>query len=108
MGSVDRAIAGNRRDFFRQNFFMKTLTDELLGIKQDKFSVGDLVKTVAGTDPFGMPWLGIVTTVTKLKNDKGKVRNLYTIDWVDREATEVLWYDWYDEDLELIQPGADC
>ena len=87
---------------------MKTLTDELLGIKHDKFSVGDLVKTVAGTDAYGMPWLGIVTTVTILKNDKGEVRNLYTIDWVDREATQVLWYDWYDEDLTLVQPGADC
>jgi hypothetical protein len=109
VGGLIKAIAGNRRDFFRQNFFhMKTLTDELLGIKHDKFSVGDLVKTVAGTDPFGMPWLGVVTTVTLLKNDKGETRNLYTIDWVDREATQVLWYDWYDEDLTLVQPGADC
>ena len=109
---VDRlikAIAGNRRDFFRQNFFhMKTLTDELLGIKADKFSVGDLVKTVAGTDEYGMPWLGVVTTVTILKNDKGETRNLYTIDWVDKEATKILWYDWYDEDLTLVQTGADC
>ena len=87
---------------------MKTLTDELLGIKQDKFSVGDLVKTVAGTDAYGMPWFGIVTTVTILKNDKGVTRNLYTIDWVDTEATKVLWYDWYDEDLILVQTGADC
>ncbi len=105
---LNRAIAGNRRDFFRQNFFMKTLTDELLGIKVDKFTVGDLVKTRAGTDAYGMPWLGIITTVTVLKNDQGEIRNLYTIDWVDREATLVLWYDWYDEDLDLVQPGADC
>ena len=87
---------------------MKTLTDELLGIKADKFAVGDLVKTKAGTDAYGMPWLGIVTTVTILKNDLGEVRNLYTIDWVDTEATKVLWFDWYDEDLILVQPGADC
>lgn len=87
---------------------MKTLTDELLGIKADKFAVGDLVKTKAGTDAYGMPWLGIVTTVTILKNDLGEVRNLYTIDWVDREATKILWYDWYDEDLQLVQSAADC
>ena len=87
---------------------MKTLTDELLGIKADKFSVGDLVKTRVGTNAYGMPWMGIVTTVTKLKMGKGKVRNLYTIDWVDKEATKILWYDWYDEDLTLVQPGADC
>ena len=87
---------------------MKTLTDELLCIKADKFSVGDLVKTVAGTDSYGMPCLGVVTTVTILKNDNGETRNLYTIDWVDREATKILWYDWYDEDLELVQSAADC
>ena len=87
---------------------MKTLTDELLGIKQDKFSVGDLVKTVAGTDAYGMPWFGIVTTVTILKNDKGTVRNCYTVDWIDYEESQMLWHDWYDEDLDLIQPGASC
>jgi len=109
VGRLIKAIAGNRRDFFRQNFFhMKTLTDELLGIKHDKFSVGDLVKTKINANVQGMPWLGVVTTVTILKNDKGETRNLYTIDWVDREATEILWYDWYDEDLILVQPGADC
>jgi len=109
LGRLINAIAGNRRDFFRQNFFhMKTLTDELLGIKADKFSVGDLVKTKINADPEGLPWLGVVTTVTILKNDKGVTRNLYTIDWVDTEATRVLWHDWYDEDLILVQPGADC
>ena len=87
---------------------MKTLTDELLGIKHDKFSVGDLVKTKAGTNEYGMPWLGIVTSVTVLRNDQGEVRNLYNIDWVDREATKILWYDWYDEDLILVQPAANC
>ena len=109
---VDRlikAIAGNRRDFFRQNFFhMKTLTDELLGIKADKFSIGDLVKTKINANEYGMPWLGIVTTVTVLKNDNGETRNLYTIDWVDEEAAKILWHDWYDEDLDLVQTGAAC
>ena len=109
MGRVINTIVGERRDFFRQNFFhMKTLTDELLGIKEDKFSVGDLVKTKINADPQGLPWLGVVTTVTILKNDKGATRNLYTIDWVDIEAAKILWHDWYDEDLILIQPAAHC
>tara|TARA_R100000234_G_scaffold118817_1_gene100129 strand:- start:104 stop:367 length:264 start_codon:yes stop_codon:yes gene_type:complete len=87
---------------------MKTLTDELLGIKAVKFAVGDLVKTKASRDAYGMPWLGVVTTVTVLKSDSGETRNLYTVDWVDKEATKILWYDWFDEDLDLVQSGADC
>ena len=87
---------------------MKTLTDELLGIKADKFSVGDLDKTKINADPQGLPWLGVVTSVTILKNDKGETRNLYTIDWVDKEAAQILWHDWYDEDLILVQPAAHC
>ena len=31
---------------------------------------------------------------------------MYTVDWIDREATEILWYDWYDNDLILIAPVA--
>jgi hypothetical protein len=87
---------------------MDSLTDELLGIVHPKFEVGDLVSAKATADADGTPWLGIVTTVTILKNKEGEVRNVYTIDWIDREATEILWYDWYDEDLVLIQPGASC
>ena len=88
---------------------MKTLTDELLGIKQDKFKVGDLVKTTASTSPVhNKPWLGIVTSVTILKNKEGEVRNLYTVDWIEVEAKQILWYDWYDEDLHLVQTVADC
>ena len=88
---------------------MKTLTDELLGIKQDKFKVGDLVTTTASTSlEHDKPWLGVVTTVTVLKNDQGKKRNLYTVDWIDVEAKQILWYDWYDEDLCLVQQSADC
>ena len=68
---------------FARNFFMNSLTDELLGIKQDKFDVGDLVKTRAATDEFVcMPWLGIITKVTQIKNAEGDRRNLYTVDWV--------------------------
>ena len=93
---------------FLRDFFMDSLTDELLGIKQDKFEVGDLVKTRAATDAYGMPWLGIITKVTMLKNADGDRRNLYTVDWVAGGEAQVLWYDWYDEDLDLVQPGADC
>ena len=88
---------------------MNSLTDELLGIKQDKFKVGDLVKTTASTSPVhNKPWLGIVTSVTILKNKEGEVRNLYTVDWIEVEAKQILWYDWYDEDLHLVQTVADC
>tara|TARA_R110000737_G_scaffold244394_1_gene255288 strand:- start:430 stop:693 length:264 start_codon:yes stop_codon:yes gene_type:complete len=87
---------------------MSTLTDELLGIKADKFAVGDLVKTKNTSDAYGMPWLGIITSVTMLRNAKGETHNCHTVDWVDREATKILWYDWYDEDLILIQPAASC
>tara|TARA_R100001224_G_C4019794_1_gene148916 strand:+ start:985 stop:1248 length:264 start_codon:yes stop_codon:yes gene_type:complete len=87
---------------------MDSLTDELLGITHPKFDVGDLVKARATTDVDGTPWLGIVTSVTILRNKEGDVRNVYTVDWVDREAMEVLWHDWYDDDLILIQPGASC
>lgn len=87
---------------------MNSLTDELLGIKADKFVVGDLVKAKATSDADGTPWLGIVTTVTILKSKEGQIKNLYTVDWIDRQAMEILWYDWYDEDLILIQPGASC
>ena len=99
---------GERR-FFSPEFFMKTLTDELLGIRKDKFKVGDLVKTTASTSPVQTkPWLGIVTSVTILKNKEGELRNLYTVDWIEVEAKEILWYDWYDEDLHLVQTVADC
>ena len=87
---------------------MKTLTDELLGIKQDKFAVGDLVRTKSASNANGMPWLGVVTVVTVLRNDQGEVKNCYTVEWIDMEATQILWYDWYDEDLVLIQQGASC
>ena len=88
---------------------MKTLTDELLGIKQDKFKVGDLVTTTASTSlEHDKPWLGVVTTVTVLKNEAGEQRNLYTIEWIEVEAQRILWYDWYDEDLELVQSAANC
>lgn len=87
---------------------MNSLTDELLGIKADKFAVGDLVKTRAATDAYNMPLLGVVTTVTILKNDSGETRNCYTVDWIDYEESQMLWHDWYDEDLDLIQPGASC
>ena len=96
-------------DFFSPEFFMKTLTDELLGIKQDKFKVGDLVKTTASTSPVRTkPWLGVVTSVTILKNKEGETKNLYTVDWIEIEAKEILWYDWYDSDLTLVQSAADC
>jgi len=87
---------------------MKTLTDELLGIKEDKFAVGDLVRTKNASSANDMPWLGVVTAVTILRNDKGEMRNCYTVEWIDMEATQILWYDWYDEDLVLIQQGASC
>ena len=89
---------------------MDSLTDELLGIKHPRFDVGDLVSAKATSDADGTPWLGIVTSVTTLRGneDKSEVRNVYTVDWIDREATEILWYDWYDGDLILIQPGASC
>jgi len=87
---------------------MKTLTDELLGIKADKFAVGDLVQTKNTSDAYDMPWLGIITSVTNLRNTSGETRNCYTVDFIDREATKILWYDWYDEDLILIQPGVSC
>jgi len=114
---VERQVGGGivynrrqrRRFFFARFFIMKTLTDELLGIKQDKFKVGDLVTTTASTSlEHDKPWLGVVTTVTVLKNDQGKKRNLYTVDWIDVEAKQILWYDWYDEDLCLVQQSADC
>jgi|TARA_R110001583_G_scaffold63148_2_gene184841 hypothetical protein len=108
VGRLINAVVGKRRDFFRQIFYMSTLTDELLGIKADKFAVGDLVKTKNTSDAYNMPWLGVITTVTILKNTEGKTHNCYTIDWVDREATKILWYDWYDEDLHLVQSGAAC
>ena len=108
MGRLINTVVGKRRDFFRQIFYMSTLTDELLGIKADKFAVGDLVKTKNTSDAYGMPWLGIVTSVTLLRNTEGETRNCYTVDWVDREATKILWYDWYDEDLHLVQLGANC
>jgi len=95
-------------DFFCENFFMDSLTDELLGIKADKFEVGDLVKTKSATDAYGMPLLGIITSVTILKNNKGTVRNCYTVDWIDFEASQMLWHDWYDDDLILIQNGVSC
>jgi len=50
----------------------------------------------------------VVTTVTVLKNEAGEQRNLYTIEWIEVEAQQILWYDWYDEDLCLVQPAADC
>tara|TARA_R110001599_G_scaffold74211_1_gene204853 strand:+ start:124 stop:387 length:264 start_codon:yes stop_codon:yes gene_type:complete len=87
---------------------MSTLTDELLGIKADKFAVGDLVKAKAASSADGTPWLGIITSVTILKSKQGQTKNLYTVDWLDKEATEILWYDWYDEDLILIQLAASC
>ena len=87
---------------------MDSLTDELLGITHPKFEVGDLVSAKAASDADGTPWLGIVTSVTILKNEEQEVKNVYTVDWIDREATEILWYDWYDNDLILIQPGASC
>ena len=89
---------------------MDSLTDELLGITHPKFEVGDLVSAKAASDADGTPWLGIVTSVTILrsKEEEAKTKSVYTVDWIDREATEILWYDWYDEDLALIQPGASC
>ena len=87
---------------------MKTLTDELLGIKHDKFAIGDLVRTKNASNANDVPWLGVVTTVTTLRNDQGEVKNCYTVDWIDQEAVQILWHDWYDEDLTLVQPGADC
>lgn len=87
---------------------MDSLTDELLGIKKDKYAVGDLVKTRASIDATGQPWIGIIRSITILKNKEGSTKNLYTIDWVDEEAKEVLWYDWYDEDLQLVQKVAKC
>ena len=87
---------------------MKTLTDELLGIKQDKFAVGDLVRTKSASNANGMPWLGVVTVVTVLRNDQDEVKNCYTVEWIDMEATQILWHDWYDEDLVLVQPAAHC
>ena len=95
--------------FFARIFFMNSLTDELLGKKQDKFKVGDLVKTTASTSPVRTkPWLGVVTSVTVLKNKEGETKNLYTVDWIEVEAKEILWYDWYDGDLTLVQSSADC
>jgi hypothetical protein len=88
---------------------MKTLTDELLGIKIDKFKVGDLVKTTVSTSPVQTkPWLGVVTSITALKNKQGETKNLYTVDWIEVEAKEILWYDWYDSDLSLVQSAANC
>jgi hypothetical protein len=87
---------------------MNSLTDELLGIKADKFAVGDLVKSKSAIDAYGIPLLGIVTTVTTLKKDEVAKRNCYTVDWIDYESSQMLWSDWYDEDLVLIQPGASC
>ena len=88
---------------------MDSLTDELLGITHPRFEVGDLVSAKAAADADGTPWLGIVTSVTILKSEEQQeVKNVYTVDWIDREATEILWYDWYDDDLVLIQPGASC
>ena len=101
---VGRPIA----EFFCGNFFMNSLTDELLGIKQPKFDVGDLVKTRAATDAWGMPWLGIITKVTLNKNRDGNKKNVYTVDWVAGGEADILWYDFYDEELDLIQPGANC
>ena len=83
---VERPIA----DFFCENFFMNSLTDELLGIKQAKFDVGDLVKTRAATDAWGMPWLGIITKVTLIKNRDGDKKNVYTVDWVRRGSRHTL------------------
>ena len=87
---------------------MNSLTDELLGIQKNKYEVGDLVKAKATTDATGQPWIGIIRSITILKNKEGDTKNLYTVDWVDEEAKEVLWYDWYDEDLQLVQKVADC
>jgi hypothetical protein len=87
---------------------MKSLTDELLGIKHPKFEVGDLVKAKAATNAYGALCIGIVTSVTILRNKTGTIRNVYTIDWADKESTKILWHDWYDEDLILVQPGAEC
>ena len=106
--SVQLLNRRQRRRFFLRDFFMDSLTNELLGIKQSNFEVGDLVKTRAATDAYGMAWLGIITKVTMLKNADGDRRNLYTVDWVAGGEAQVLWYDWYDEDLDLVQPGADC
>ena len=106
--SIWRRVASPIGDFFCENFFMNSLTDELLGITHPKFDVGDLVSAKASSDADGTPWLGIVTSVTILKNKEQEVRNVYTVEWIDREATEILWYDWYDSDLMLIQPGASC
>ena len=109
VGSVDIAIAGKSPRFFSPDFlYMKTLTDELLGIKHDKFAIGDLVRTKSASNANGMPWLGVVTTVTVLTSEQGEVRNVYTVEWIDMEATQILWYDWYDEDLVLIQQAASC
>ena len=87
---------------------MTSLTDELLGIKTDKFAVGDLVKTRSATDAYGMPLLGVITSITLLTSKEGMERNCYTIDWIDFEASQMLWHDWYDEDIILIQNGAIC
>ena len=88
---------------------MSSLTDELLGKKQDKFKVGDLVKTTAQTSTvYTKPWLGVITSVTVLKNKQGEIKNLYTVDWIEVEAKEILWHDWYDSDLHLVQSAADC
>jgi hypothetical protein len=87
---------------------MNSLTDELLGIIADKFAVGDLVKTRSATDAYGMPLLGVITSVTVLRSKEDMERNCYTVDWIDFETSQMLWHDWYDEDLILIQPGASC
>ena len=87
---------------------MDSFTDELLGIKKDKSAVGDLVKTRTGIDATGESWIGIIRSITVLKNKEGDTKNMYTVDWVDEEAKEVLWYDWYDEDLQLVQRVASC
>ena len=87
---------------------MNSLTDELLGIQKNKYEVGDLVKTRATADATGQPWIGIVRSITILQNKECDTKNLYTVDWVDEEAKEILWYDWYDEDLQLVQKVAIC
>ena len=50
---------------------MNSLTDELLGIQKNKYEVGDLVKAKATTDATGQPWIGIIRSITILKNKEG-------------------------------------
>ena len=50
----------------------------------------------------------MITSVTELKNGKGEKKNVYTVDWVEVEAKEILWFDWYDSDLTLVQSAANC